>query len=38
MNIEFKISKKPVKYDRAIRFLEKKVKESSKMENDLFGF
>ena len=27
MNIEFKISKKPVVYDKAIRFLEKKVKK-----------
>ena len=27
MNIEFKISKKPVVYDDAIRFLEKKVKK-----------
>jgi len=26
MNIEFKISKKPVLYDKAMRFLEKKVK------------
>ena len=27
MDIEFKISKKPVVYDKAIRFLEKKVKK-----------
>ena len=27
MNIEFKISKKPVVYDKAIRFLEKRVKK-----------
>jgi len=27
MNIEFKISKKPVLYDDAIKFLEKKVKK-----------
>ena len=30
MNIEFKISKKPVVYDDAIRFLEKKVKKVKK--------
>ena len=33
MDIEFKISKKPVVYDKAIRFLEKKVKKS-KMEGE----
>ena len=27
MNIEFKISKKPVVYDKAIRFLEKRVEK-----------
>ena len=30
MNIEFKISKKPVVYDDALRFLEKKVKKVKK--------
>ena len=30
MDIEFKISKKPVVYDKAIRFLEKKVKSVKK--------
>ena len=30
MNIEFKISKKPVLYEAAIRFLEKKLNKSKK--------
>ena len=38
MNIEFKISKKPVVYDKAIRFLEKRVKKVKMEEENLYGF